>query len=140
MNQIAKTATSDSRTEFSAFDRFLRRRLVAQMAQLRHGRLVLRDALGTVELGEPAGTNCDLDIRIEVHHPGFYRAVAANGSVGAGESYMDAQWSCDAHGSAVLRCAPGTHCVATPAPAAVAISLRITIWATRFSNCSFRRT
>ena len=100
MNQIAKTATSDSRTEFSAFDRFLRRRLVAQMAQLRHGRLVLRDALGTVELGEPAGTNCDLDIRIEVHHPGFYRAVAANGSVGAGESYMDAQWSCDAPGSA----------------------------------------
>jgi cyclopropane-fatty-acyl-phospholipid synthase len=95
MNEIAKTSTADTQAEFSAFDRFLRQRLVAQMAQLRHGRLVLRDALGTLELGEPAGTDCDLDIRIDVHHPGFYRAVAANGSVGAGESYMDAQWWCD---------------------------------------------
>ena len=95
MNEIAKTATSDSRTEFSAFDRFLRQRLVAQMAQLRHGRLVLRDALGTVTLGEPQNIDCDLETNLDVIDPGFYRAVAANGSVGAGESYMDAQWRCD---------------------------------------------
>ena len=95
MNEIAKIATADSRTEFSAFDRFLRQRLVAQMAQLRHGRLVLRDALGTVTLGEPQDVDCDLEISLDVTDPGFYRAVAANGSVGAGESYMDAQWRCE---------------------------------------------
>jgi cyclopropane-fatty-acyl-phospholipid synthase len=92
MNEIAKSAFGDSRAEFSAFDRFLRQRLIAQMAQL-------RDAFGIVDLGEPAGVDCDLNIRIDVTHPGFYRAVAANGSVGAGESYMGGQWRCDAAGS-----------------------------------------
>ena len=95
MNEIAKTAREDSVAAFGGFDRFLRQRLIAQMAQLRHGRLVLRDALGTVTLGEPAGVDCDLRINLEIHDAGFYRAVAANGSVGAGESYMDGQWSCD---------------------------------------------
>ncbi len=95
MNEIAKTARQDSVAAFGGFDRFLRQRLIAQMAKLRHGRLVLRDALGTVTLGEPAGVDCDLRIRLEIHDAGFYRAVAANGSVGAGESYMDGQWSCD---------------------------------------------
>ena len=99
MNGIAKPALDDARAEFGAFDRFLRQRLIAQMAQLRHGRLQLRDALGTVELGEPADRDCDLHIRIDVDHPGFYRALAANGSVGAGESYMDGQWRCEVVGS-----------------------------------------
>ncbi len=95
MNEIAKPAREATRAEFGGFDRFLRQRLLSQMAQLRHGRLQLRDALGTVELGEPAGSDCDLVIRIDVNHPGFYRAVAANGSVGAGESYMDGHWHSD---------------------------------------------
>ncbi len=99
MNEFAKPAFDDTRVEFGTFDRFLRQRLIAQMAQLRHGRLRLRDALGTVELGEPAGSDCDLNIHIEVDHPGFYRAVAANGSVGAGESYMDGLWRCDSPGA-----------------------------------------
>lgn len=94
MNEIAKRAT-DAHAGFGAFDRFLRQRLIAQLAQLRHGRLVLRDALGTVELGEAAHVECDLVIRIDVHNAGFYRAVAANGSVGAGESYMEGQWRCN---------------------------------------------
>lgn len=95
MNEFTKFVSDDMRDEFGVFDQFLRRRLLAQMAQLRHGRLLLRDALGTVELGEPAGVDCDLYICIDVDHPGFYRAVAANGSVGAGESYMEGQWRCD---------------------------------------------
>jgi cyclopropane-fatty-acyl-phospholipid synthase len=95
MNEVANTASDDARSGFGAFDRFLRRRLLAQMGQLRHGRLLLRDALGTVELGDTAGVHCDLNIRIDVHDAGFYRAVAANGSVGAGESYMEGQWRCD---------------------------------------------
>ena len=95
MNEIAKHAAGDTTAGFGSFDRFLRQRLIAQMAQLRHGRLVLHDALGTVELGEPTHVVTDLHIRIEVDSPGFYRAVAANGSVGAGESYMDGQWRCN---------------------------------------------
>jgi cyclopropane-fatty-acyl-phospholipid synthase len=98
MNDLA-TRIDDALTatpaEYGVLDRALRSRLLAQMARLRHGRIVLRDALGTVELGEPAHVATDLQVRIEVDAPGFYRAVAANGSVGAGEAYMDAQWRCD---------------------------------------------
>jgi cyclopropane-fatty-acyl-phospholipid synthase len=95
MNEIAKHAAGDTTADFSSFERFLRQRLIAQMARLRHGRLILHDALGTVELGEPAHVVTDLQIRIEVDSPVFYRAIAANGSVGAGESYMGGQWRCD---------------------------------------------
>src|SRR5690606_30282074 len=36
-----------------------------------------------------------LDVRIEVLDPAFYRAAAAQGSVGVGEAYMDGLWRCD---------------------------------------------
>ena len=96
MNAIVKPGVTESAdtTAPSAGARFLRQRLLAQMAGLRHGRLVLQDALGTVELGTPATQHPDLTVHIEVLDPAFYRAVAANGSVGAGESYMDGQWRC----------------------------------------------
>ncbi|MEO6227968.1 MAG: cyclopropane-fatty-acyl-phospholipid synthase family protein, partial [Thermomonas sp.] len=44
---------------------------------------------------EFAGDDASSPITIDVIDPGFYRAVAANGSVGAGESYMDGHWRCD---------------------------------------------
>ncbi|MFZ1838819.1 MAG: cyclopropane-fatty-acyl-phospholipid synthase family protein, partial [Dokdonella sp.] len=69
--------------------------LLGRMRGLRHGRLVLSDACGTTELGEPASAQPALQIHLQVLDAGFYRAVARNGSVGAGESYMDGQWRCD---------------------------------------------
>lgn len=32
---------------------------------------------------------------ITVHHPGFYRRVLSQGSLGLGEAYMDGWWDCD---------------------------------------------
>ena len=95
MNDLVTRIDATAAADYGTLDRFLRGRLIAQMSRLRHGRLTLCDALGTVELGEPAHVDTDLRIRIEVDSPGFYRAVAANGSVGAGEAWMDAQWRCD---------------------------------------------
>jgi cyclopropane-fatty-acyl-phospholipid synthase len=97
MNAIVKPRVAESTDAMSpsAGARFLRQRLLAQMAGLQHGRLVLRDALGTVELGTPATQYTDLTVHIEVRDPAFYRAVAANGSVGAGEAYMDGLWYCN---------------------------------------------
>lgn len=94
MNDIASTRTRDD-AAFSGLDRFLRRQLLERMRGLRHGRLVLSDACGTTELGEPARAQPTLQIHLQVLDPGFYRAVACHGSVGAGESYMDGQWRCD---------------------------------------------
>ena len=91
MNAIVQ---HDTDAPIGGLDRFLRGRLLTQLAGFGHGRLTLRDTLGTLVLGTPTSEPADLDVQIDVLDPAFYRAVAANGSVGAGESYMDGQWQC----------------------------------------------
>ena len=76
-------------------DRFLRGQLLGRLGSLRHGRLLLEDADGTHALGAPASVPAAPSIRLQVLDGGFYRAVARNGSVGAGESYMAGHWRCD---------------------------------------------
>lgn len=93
---MSSTADSiDSPTQaaarYGALDRLLRRRLLATLDGLRGGCVRVTDALGEVRLGEPGG----LEVHLEVIDPGFYRAAAAQGSVGAGEAYMDGLWRCD---------------------------------------------
>ncbi len=75
-------------------DRFLRRRMLERLAALRGGELRIIDSLGeTVVGGITAGD--PLRATLRVRNSAFYRAAAANGSVGAGESYMDGDWTCD---------------------------------------------
>ncbi len=78
----------------SALEAFLRRRLLTQLAPLQGGRLHLRDALGDVSLGD-ADADAPLQVTVWVDNPAFYRAVAAQGSVGAGEAYIAGHWRCD---------------------------------------------
>ena len=75
-----------------ALDVFLRNRLLAQLAPLREGRLCVRDAFGEVWLGE---ANSELHVIVTIYYPAFYRKVAAQGSVGAGESYIHGDWHCN---------------------------------------------
>ncbi|MBQ4856216.1 class I SAM-dependent methyltransferase [Rhodanobacter sp. B2A1Ga4] len=91
MNDIAKTADYDS-PGIGAFDRFLRQQLLDRLRQLRHGRLLLTDDGVQLEFGE---ATAELQIHMEIRDPAFYRAIATNGSVGAGEAYMDGLWHCD---------------------------------------------
>ena len=74
------------RPAFGALDRALRSRLLRQMSGLAECQLRLVDALGEVTLGTPAEANDTLRATIEIHDPAFYRYVAGNGSVGAGEA------------------------------------------------------
>ena len=92
MNAIAQ---DDMDSAIGGLDRFLRGRLLRQLADFGHGRLSLRDALGRVVIGTPAGESTDLAVHIDVLDPAFYRAVATNGSVGAGEAWMDGHWRCN---------------------------------------------
>ena len=73
-------------------DAFLRRQLLAKLAALREGRLRVRDALGEVVLGAQGSGPL---VTVTIDDPAFYRAVATQGSVGAGESYIRGQWRCD---------------------------------------------
>ncbi len=94
MSDLARSDARDA-SAFGALERFLRKRLLAQLAELRDGRLLLEDDCGTELLGAgPAGAS-EPPLCLRIHAPGFYRAVAANGSVGAGEAYMEGLWECD---------------------------------------------
>ncbi|WP_250622956.1 SAM-dependent methyltransferase [Pinirhizobacter soli] len=91
MNDIAKTADYET-TSTGSLDRFLRRQLLGQMSQLRHGGLLLTDDGEQLQFGD---ATADLQVRMDIRDPAFYRAVATNGSVGAGEAFMDGLWRCD---------------------------------------------
>ena len=73
-------------------DAFLRRQLLAKLGALRDGRLRVRDVLGEVVLGAQGSGPL---VTVTIDDPAFYRAVATQGSVGAGESYIRGQWRCD---------------------------------------------
>lgn len=79
----------------TALQRFLRGRLMHSLAGLQNGRLVIDDALGTVELGAPSSDPVDLRVHLRVSNMAFYNALAGNGSVGAGSAYGDGWWQCD---------------------------------------------
>ncbi len=89
INESGNTATA-----IRPLNRFLRRRLLAQLQALRHGQLILEDADGKHLLGDPRAA-ADLSVHVRIIEDDFYRAVAANGSVGAGEAYMQGHWQCD---------------------------------------------
>ncbi len=95
MNEIATRLNSAGLRSVGFTERLLRASLLERLAGLRHGRLVVEDALGSVELGEPLSQQPQLQVRVRVRDMGFYRALAGNGSVGAGEAYSEGLWQCD---------------------------------------------
>jgi cyclopropane-fatty-acyl-phospholipid synthase len=96
MGTDSARALSLAPVQFGAIDKLLRTRLLGQMAMLRDSRLRIIDAMGETVLGTPAQDDAaTLHATVEVYDPAFYRAVAANGSVGAGEAFMDGLWHCD---------------------------------------------
>jgi len=81
---------------FGPLDRALRRRLLEQLGALRDCELRVEDGMGRVTLGTAsADPKQTLRVSLRIHDVGFYRAAAANGSVGAAEAYMDGHWACD---------------------------------------------
>jgi cyclopropane-fatty-acyl-phospholipid synthase len=60
------------------------------LAGLEHGRLTIREAGTSRTFGRGAP-----DIHLTIHDPRAWQAFAFGGSVGAGESYMAGQWTCD---------------------------------------------
>ncbi len=91
MNQIVDVSAAPS---YGALDRLLRSQLLARLDALDHGVLVVSDALGEHRFGVP-GEGALPTVHLWIDDPAFYRAVAAQGSVGAGESWIEGQWRCD---------------------------------------------
>ncbi|MEE7561325.1 class I SAM-dependent methyltransferase, partial [Xanthomonas sp. Kuri4-2] len=94
MNATSVPDTAPAAAPASWLDRLLRRRLLATLDGLRDGQLQLHEGTATHTLGHPGGADA-LQMHLRVDDPRFYRQAALNGSVGAGEAYMDGQWRCD---------------------------------------------
>jgi cyclopropane-fatty-acyl-phospholipid synthase len=77
---------------YNGLDRLLRQYVLRQLDALVDANVELEDACGSVALGKPNGRS---PVRVSVTSPAFYQAVAAGGSVGAGEAYMAGLWHCD---------------------------------------------
>ena len=74
-------------------DRLLRKRVIETLSALRGGALVIDDPVDRVILGEAAVGQPPVWLR--VHDLSFYRVLATQGSVGAGEAYGDGLWQTD---------------------------------------------
>ncbi|MGN6478694.1 class I SAM-dependent methyltransferase [Luteibacter sp.] len=95
MNELAKNVSlSTSASKVSGLDRFLRRQLLGTLGALEHGRLVVRDALGTEELGKVSAGSALPPIHIAISDLRFYRLLATHGSVGAAQSFIEGHWQC----------------------------------------------
>jgi cyclopropane-fatty-acyl-phospholipid synthase len=80
----------------STIERITRDRLLQSLETMRECRIVLDESDGTHTFGVPAKRGDEtLNARVRVHDPAFYRMTALNGSVGAGEAFMDGLWECD---------------------------------------------
>ena len=72
---------------------FGRRALLGELARITEGRLAIIDDGTRHEFGRPAADG--LRATIEVRDPLFWADTAFGGSVGAGESYIRGDWSCE---------------------------------------------
>jgi cyclopropane-fatty-acyl-phospholipid synthase len=99
MSRIDATTTPSTHAPPAAgslAERILRRRLIDTLAQLRGCRLVLEEGDQVHILGRlDADDAAPLQTRMRIHDPAFWRMAALNGSVGAGEAFMDGLWDCD---------------------------------------------
>jgi cyclopropane-fatty-acyl-phospholipid synthase len=91
----ADAAASAASRSAGWLDRALRRQVLKNLADLRHGQLIIDDPLARTELGAPDAVGSGPGIHLRVRDLGFYRALAFGGSVGAGEAYGDGIWECD---------------------------------------------
>jgi cyclopropane-fatty-acyl-phospholipid synthase len=94
MSSPAETLLPSQELAAEGSTRWLRRRVLDKLGALRGGQLRLQDAEGLVVLGQADGAD-PIHATLTVRDADFYRQVALNGSVGAGESYMDGHWHSD---------------------------------------------
>jgi cyclopropane-fatty-acyl-phospholipid synthase len=91
MSEVVQAARPTSGA-YNALDRLLRQYVLRRLDALVDANVELQDACGSVVLGQVNGQPL---LRVCVTNPAFYQAVAAGGSVGAGQAYMAGLWHCD---------------------------------------------
>jgi len=74
-------------------DRLARRMVLARLAHLEWGCLILVEPSGKQSFGRSDPSQPDVTLTVE--SPRFFSSIAFRGGLGAAEAYMDGAWSCD---------------------------------------------
>ncbi len=94
--ESAKLFADSTQRGLPLLDRVLRNHLLDTLNGLRDCRITIEEGGETLVLGTHAKkTSETLITHVCVHDSSFYRQVGLNGSVGAGEAYMDGLWDCN---------------------------------------------
>jgi cyclopropane-fatty-acyl-phospholipid synthase len=75
-------------------ERFARRGLISRLKSLTHGEIKLVEGNSEQTFGM-ASVECPLNVVLTVHRSQFFPRVAFGGDLGAAESLMEGDWSCD---------------------------------------------
>jgi cyclopropane-fatty-acyl-phospholipid synthase len=78
---------------YAVVDRLLRRLSFSTVQRLEKGVMIVVDADGTHRFGRLT-EDCPLEATITVLDGRFYRAIAAGGTIGSAEAYMNGWWRC----------------------------------------------
>ena len=92
-NIIPRFKLKESTTRSNLLDRLARAAVFKKLGKLATGKLTIIDHGGRFEFGEKNTHAPTITLRIQ--HMAFYSDTAFAGSLGAGESYMRGEWSCD---------------------------------------------
>ena len=90
---VPKFKTKQTASQLSLLDKIARAAVLNKLQKLSTGRLTIIDQYGRYEFGDQDETSPHITLRIQ--HMAFYSDIAFTGSLGAGESYMRGEWSCD---------------------------------------------
>jgi len=89
---MEKVSSLRSEEPTSWFTNFYKKLVTKAFASIETGQIVLIDNHQRTIFGD---TSSDFKVTINVNNKAMYKAFALSGSVGAGESYILGQWSCD---------------------------------------------
>jgi cyclopropane-fatty-acyl-phospholipid synthase len=85
----AISQSNEINTTNTRYDNFIKNQLFKRFEQIKDSYLQIKDSEGTYEFGDKKS---ELQAIITVKNPGFYKALAFQGSVGAAEQYMLNHW------------------------------------------------
>jgi len=92
---IVASGVDAARTRRPAIiERFARRAVLARLAGIKRGRIVIEDGDERITFGQDI-SDADLRATIRVLDHRFYSDLALGGSMGAGEAYMAGSWTTD---------------------------------------------
>lgn len=95
LQRVARALEQHAVPSPSWFERFARGAVMRQLGQLRSGRMEIVEGANRHHFGAPGAANETHVPAMTVHRPSLFPRTLLGGTIGAAESYMDGDWSCN---------------------------------------------